>query len=408
MSARAGRRRYRRGLVAICCLYALSAGLSSPTPASAGDQDDVAGKSARSDGSAPAAPAPAAASPRWTFSAEAIGLARSGGVNQTLVARVPGNVPFYAYSARQLDSATFPGVEALNANQYRQGFSAGPKLSLTYHDGSGYGFQLSYFDVLGLSGAKAIGPDYPADWLVMKAPGSFWQTQDYPYQAMSWTDSTSFYGVEANGQLDVAPHVTILAGFRWLRLNDELQGTLTPVDLGEPSWKAEYPSPTLRQVRNPSPGTPVAINPPFWTTRTTNNLYGLQVGVEGKIWELGRLSFDGAIKAGVYDNSAGQSAQVSMAKQLYPAQATTNAVAFAAEADLNTRIQLADGFALKAGYEALWLDGVALAPGQIRETYTTSPSPSSPSTPISASALGVNHRASALFQGATFGLEYSF
>ena len=202
--------------------------------------------------------------------------------------------------------------------------------------------------------------------------------------------------------------MTLLAGLRWLELNDELQGTLTPVDLGEPTWKAEYPSPTLWQIRNSPAGAPVAINPPFWTTKTSNNLLGFQIGVDGKLWELGRLSLDGQFKAGLYDNSAAQSALVSMAKQLYPARAATNAPAFAGEAELNATYQLADGLALKAGYEALGLGGVALGPGQIPETTTTSPSPSSPSTPTSASALGVNHRGAAFFQGATLGLAYSF
>jgi hypothetical protein len=97
-----------------------------------------------------------------------------------------------------------------------------------------------------------------------------------------------------------------------------------------------------------------------------------------------------------------------MAKELYPARATASGAAFVGEADLNATYQLGRGFALKAGYEAMWLDGLALAPGQISETYTTSPSPSSPSTPISAIALGVNHHGAALFQGVTFGLAYSF
>ena len=50
----------------------------------------------------------------------------------------------------------------------------------------------------------------------MKAPGSFWQTQDFPYQAMEWNDTTSLYSVEANGRLSVSPRVTLLAGLRQL------------------------------------------------------------------------------------------------------------------------------------------------------------------------------------------------
>jgi hypothetical protein len=71
---------------------------------------------------------------------------------------VPGNVPFYAFptpASPSYDSATFPGVEALNSNQLRQGLSAGPKVSLTYRDQSGYGVELSYFYILGLSAANA-------------------------------------------------------------------------------------------------------------------------------------------------------------------------------------------------------------------------------------------------------------
>ena len=395
-----------RGARVRACLVVMAFAAAPAAPASAG------GNGGEGASSAPGEPAdPQQSAPRWTFSAEALGLGRSVNVNQPLVSRVPGNVPFYVFPTPTpplYDSATYPGFEALNSNQFRQGLAAGPKLSLTYRGASGYGFEASYFNVLGLNAVKAIGPDAPANWLTMKAPGSFWQTQDFPYQAMAWRDSTNLYGAEANGRFGVSSGVTLLAGLRWIALNDELQGTLTPVDLGEPSWKVDYPSPTLWQIRNPPAGAPIAINPPFWTTRTTNNLYGVQVGVEGKLWEVGRLSLDGQVKAGVYDDRAEQSALVSMAKQLYPARSATSAAAFAGEADLSATFQLAHGFALKAGYEALWLDGVALAPGQISETTTTSPSPSSPSTPVSARALGVNHRSAVLFQGVTFGLAYSF
>jgi len=414
MSAHFGWRRDWRGPARACLLCLAFAAPPALSSASAGEDGAAAAPPAGGKGTAPpGSQTPADApqsSPRWTFSAEGIGLERLGGADQTLVQRVPGTVPFYAFPPAPplYDTAIYPGFEALNSNQLRQGFAAGPKLGLTYRDPSGLGFELTYFDVLGFSAARAIGPDIPANWLVMKAPGSFWQTQDFPYQAMRWKDATTLYSVEANGRLSVSSRVTLLAGFRFLEVNDELQGTLTPFDLGQPTWKMADPSSTLWRIADPPLGTPPAINPPFWTTKTTNDLYGFQIGVDGKLWELGPLSLDGLIKAGVYDDSAGQSALVSMAKQLYPAHAATNAAAFAGEAELNATYQLGKGFALKAGYEALWLDGLALAPGQISQTYTTSPSLLSPSTPISASALSVSRSAAAFFQGLTFGLAYSF
>ena len=169
--------------------------------------------------------------PRWTVSAEVIVLGRIGGVNQTLVERVPGTVPFFN---PPYDTSTAPGIEAFNSNQFRQDFSAGPKISVTYLGDSGYGVELSYFNIFDQGASKTIGPDNPADWLVMKAPGIFWQTQDFLYQGMAWSAVTNLYSVEANGRLDITSRVTLLAGVRWLQLNDDLEGTLTPADRSAP------------------------------------------------------------------------------------------------------------------------------------------------------------------------------
>lgn len=352
------------------------------------------------DGQGPPTPfppptaAPLGSPPRWTVSAETIVLERiGGGVSYPLVSRVPGTVPFFK---PPFYTATAPGVEAFNARQFHQGFSAGPKLSLTYRGDAGYGVELSYFNVFDQSDARTIGPDTPRDWLVMKAPGIFWQTQDFPYQGMSWSDATSLYSAEANGRLDVGSRVTLLAGARWLQLNDTLEGTLTPADRTAPTWKQTNPTDDIFQVT--AGNTPAGNYPPFWTTGTTNNLYGVQIGVAGKIFELDRFSLDGLIKIGLFDNNAEQSTGVSLRKTIFPSHATTNQAAFASEAGLQIKYQLINGVALKAGYELLWLDGIALAPGQIRETLTTA----------SVRALGVNSRSTVLFQGATFGLDFSF
>jgi hypothetical protein len=299
------------------------------------------------------------------------------------------------------DTASASGTEAFNSNQLH-GFSAGPKLSIVYHDDSGYGAELSYFSTFGLSTTKAIGPDSPADWLVMKAPGTFWQTQDFPYQAMAWTSSTSLYSAEANGRLDLSGRVTVLAGIRWFQLNDDLQGTLTPADFTAPTWKepCAIPLPGINcDIFHITPGGQAGNYPPFWNTSTTNNLYGVQIGVDVKMLELGRFSVGGVIKAGLFDNHAEQSTGVSMRKVVFPSQATTNSAAFVSEARLQLKYAVNDRLAVKAGYQALWFAGVALAPGQIQETSTT---------PSTVQALGVNCGSTALFQGATAGLEYSF
>lgn len=364
-----------------CFLSALLATPLLPAIASAGDLENSTGRSVVTQ--------PESAS-RWTAFIGAVILERTGGENRTLVERVEGSTPFYL-------TADTSGSEAFNSGQFKQGFSGGLEINLIYHGSSGYSAELLCFNVFNQSDIKAIGPDDPVNWFVMKAPGSFWQTQDFPYQAMAWGAATNFYSAEVNRRLELSGRVTVLAGFRWLQLNDNLQGTLTPADLTAPTWKAAHYDWTLFDV---IPGdTPAGNYPPFWNTSTVNNLYGFQAGVDGKILEFDRFSLEGLIKVGLFNNSAVQSTDVSMRKVVYPSKASTNHAAFVSETGLQLKYQVTHGLALKAGYKLLWLDGIALAPGQIEET-TTSPS--------SVDALGVNCGSSVLFHGVTAGLEYHF
>ena len=82
--------------------------------------------------------------------------------------------------------------------------------------------------------------------------------------------------------------------------------------------------------------------------------------------------------------------------------ASTNHAAFLGEIDLQCKYQVTKGLVLKAGYEAMWLQGVAFAPGQIPETQSRI------APPINVQALGVNCNSGVFYHGATAGLEYSF
>ncbi len=118
------------------------------------------------------------------------------------------------------------------------------------------------------------------NWLVFMAPGTFVQTADYPDQSMAWTYATQLYNAEMNLRWSLCPRVTMLAGFRWVNLCEDLQGTLPPE----------------RAV-------------PFWDAETWNNLYGVQIGEEWRMLDRGRFSIGGLVKAGVFDNDAGRPPQ---------------------------------------------------------------------------------------------------
>ncbi len=360
---------HRPRLIAIYFLCALVAMLFLSITASAADQKNSTGQAAASEDSPPSfSQAPVdqsqGAPPRWTVSAGALILYRIGSVNRTLVERVPGTVPLP-------NLATTPGTEALNSSNFRQGFSPGGRIGVMRHGDSGYDLEASYFQTAGWSSAKSIGPDNPPDWLVMKAPGGFLQTQDHSYQAMAWDYDTKLFNAELNLRWNLSSRLTLLAGCRWVQLSENLQGSLDPL-LG---FK------------------------PFWNTSTMNNLYGLQIGADGKIWERGRFSISGLIKAGAYLNHAQESTGVSIFKVLRPSSTTANRAAFVGEIGLQCKYQVTKGLGLKVGYEALWLEGVALAPKQIQETYLTPPD--------TVNALGVRS-SGVFFHGATASLAYSF
>ena len=333
---------------------------------------------------------------RWTVSAEAIVFDRIGRANRTLVERVPGFVSFG-------NVPTTPSAPALNSTDLDQGFSPGMRLGVTYHVDSNYDLELSFFRISDWDSTRSIGPDNPLNWLVMKAPGGFFQTQDFSYQSMTWDYSTELYNAEANLRWNLSNRVILLAGFRWLQLTENLQGTIPPPDRILPTWKSNLNNNLydVARIENQPGGIPASPLPPFWNTSTTNNLYGLQIGADGKFFERGPFSIDGLIKVGGYCNHASESTGVSIEKAVRPSGASTNHAAFVGEAGLQCKYQITRGITLKLGYEALWLDGVALAPGQMQETYNTF-------APVTVTALGVNSDSSVLFHGATAGLEFSF
>jgi len=168
--------------------------------------------------------------------------------------------------------------------------------------------------------------------------------------------------------------VTMLAGFRWVNLGENLQGTLPP---------------------RPEP---------FWNTNARNNLYGFQLGEQWRILNRGRFSIDGLIKAGVFDNDAEETTGISIYRQLYWESASTNRAAFLGETSVQCKYQISQRLLLKVGYEAIWLQNLALAPAQIHDAFSNG----TPITDVYVQALGIDSKSGVFLQGVTAGLEYAF
>jgi hypothetical protein len=153
-------------------------------------------------------------------------------------------------------------------------------------------------------------------------------------------NGSSLYSSEFNARWQAAPDVTLLAGFRWIEFGDYLiaQQSLAPM------------ASTYR-------------------TDVNNHLYGFQTGAVVALWDDGGplyVNFLG--KAGIYQNYADQNTSGPMISSSYNEGVHA---AFAGQCTLAGTLQLTPRMSLRSGYTVLWLDGVALAPGQVYTAGTS-------------------------------------
>jgi hypothetical protein len=307
-----------------------------------------------------------AQAPRWTASADFITLDRIGSVHYTLVSMVPRSV------------FPGPGAEMLNAADLAPGFAGGPRFGLVHHGDDGQDLEVSYFQIDGWNDFRGVD-DPQSGTLQMVAPGGFVQNPNDPGQGMFWNYTSELSTTEVNMRWNLWERVTMLAGFRWFNVTEDLQGILLPPE-------------TL------STGS-------FWDSRTKNNLYGLQIGADVKLLEYGRFSIDGVLKTGVADNHAEETTTVRMQRIQFAESAATDHLAFTGEIGVQCKYQITRRLSARAGYQAMWLEGIALAPGQIAETYCHY---SAIPQEISVTPLGVNCDAGIFYHGANAGLEFAF
>jgi hypothetical protein len=152
-------------------------------------------------------------------------------------------------------------------------------------------------------------------------------------------NGSSLYSSEFNGRWRATEDVTLLAGFRWIEFGDWLkaQQTLAPATT-------------------------------MYRTDVNNHLYGFQSGASVALWDGGGplyVNFLG--KAGIYGNYADQNTSGPMVSTSYNEGVRA---AFVGQCTLAGTLQLTPRMSVRSGYTVLWLDGVALAPGQMRTVGT--------------------------------------
>ena len=168
--------------------------------------------------------------------------------------------------------------------------------------------------------------------------------------------------------------VTMLAGFRWVNLCENLQGALEP-----PTFPWE---------------------PPFWNTTTTNNLYGFQIGAEERFSSVVAFRLTGWSRPGF--STTTRKSQPESAPSKYrdyrPPRPTTPPSL--AKPACSASIKSPNGLCSRPVTKRSGCKALLWHLDKSRKRIC-------PPTTV-AQALGVNCNSGVFYHGATAGLEYSF
>lgn len=158
-------------------------------------------------------------------------------------------------------------------------------------------------------------------------------------------------GCKGDGVCEQMHHLTVerFAGFRYLRLSERFH------------LYAEAD-------REPTGGGPLETESGFYDIRTGNDLYGLQFGARLRRWGP-RLGWEATGKAGIFGNDASQRQSVidwdNGPFERRSAARDGGQAAFVGELNFTGIYRLNDVWNLRAGYNLIWIAGVALAPDQL-------------------------------------------
>ena len=227
---------------------------------------------------------------------------------------------------------------------------------------------ITYYGPLNWGASRdMVAADVPAE---LNMPFDSNWTSDFDGASdVTVTYKSELHSVEANCIIDRGGCFMPLFGFRYYYLNEEFNYATTD---GETS---------------------------NYLIGTDNSLVGFQIGGMVNRQITARLSWDAAVKAGLYVNFARQHTWLGddgNSIVLRDNVVDEGELAFASELSLGLIYQVTDCVALTAGYQVMWLEGVALAPEQLDYTTTI------------ASSQFLNHHGGAFYDGGYLGLGISY
>jgi hypothetical protein len=249
------------------------------------------------------------------------------------------------------------GGELLNAKNINFPWAAGPRVSIVGEDiGCCCDVEASYFGIDGWSAVKSITvPAEKANFMVYNATAFVLD----PGDVVNYYYISRLHSAEINLRHPIWERLSVLMGFRCVELHEELSSTVND-----------------------------AV---YLEDNVDNHLYGGQIGMNVAFVNSCRYSIEGVIKAGVYGNNSDITMQIRDHIRLGD---TTNHTAALCEIGLVGIFQVTERLSARLGYQAMWLDGIAIAGDQVENLNPLNPKPYMGGT--------------LFYHGATAGFEYAF
>jgi hypothetical protein len=257
---------------------------------------------------------PCECGPHWYFTADAVALQRSNARSQLLFRQVSSTDG--VLDARDMN---FPTALGFQVNALRQGPCGG------------WEWELGYFQIDGFDTTTTI-PGAAVLRIGAEDPGLLVHNAEAHYRS-------AIHLAEINLRRQWCDGLTLLVGFRAGELNEFYSGA--------------------GLERNEDFVSSLNIN-------TYNHLYGFQTGGIYEFYNMGGpLRVSAMCKAGIYGNSAIQSSTVVSDTGEGTLAAHRNQAAFMGEVGTVATYQVTCHLSFRASCQAMWIEGVALAPEQV-------------------------------------------
>ena len=266
----------------------------------------------------------------WTGRADAVMLWRSAPYSRELVITGPGPV----------------GSPILNANQLESGMAAGPRIQLFRTDACGNAIEFGYLGAWSFQSEKLL-PDtgalsaYAASDLIGASTS---------FETGTANLTSSIQTIEVNSRTPMAAgNVQFICGVRWLE------------------WTESF---SLDTTTGP-------IVTDDWSSRTVNNLYGGQIGIDALLYSNRWLHVESVLKGGAYWNEA-------LSRQIYQQNGagveisgydSPSPAAFVGELGFTGVMPLTSNLNFRFGYLVFWLQGIAQPTRQLSLPVSTTGDP---------------------------------